>query len=368
MPSIFTKKKFMKNILLLFAVVFGATAIAQSYTDAESVEWDVANNRWLVANGSNIIIDDGNGGLSFFGNASASHGMEVIGDVLFVLDSNVIKGYLLEDATEVMSLSIPGVAFLNGMGSDKANEILYISDFGDDKVFSVDVSDLNNPTFIEIVSNTGGTPNGVLYDEGSEDRLLFVTWGNNAKIKAIDLTDFSVSDVVSDTGVGNIDGIVRQSSFGDYYISSWSPARIVRYDSEFNFIENLITSGISAPADIGMNNDFFQIAIPVGNDVVFADVPWEVGVEEFNLTEIGFKLSGNPIQQNSYIEFNIENTAQMSIALFNVEGKKVASILGSGQVSGFNKVALPYADFSSGTYFLHVTMNNKKQIIKLLVK
>ena len=358
----------MKNILLLFAVIFGTTAIAQSYTNAESVEWDSANNRWLVANGSNIIIDDGNGGLGFFGNASASHGMEVLGGVLFAIDSNVIKGYFLDDATEVMSLSIPGVAFLNGMGSDKANEILYVSDFGDDKIFSVDVSDLNNPTFIEIVSNTGGTPNGVLYDESNDDRLLFVTWGNNAKIKAVDLTDFSVSDVVSDTGVGNIDGIVRQSSFGDYYISSWSPARIVRYDSEFNFIENIVTSGISAPADIGMNNDFFQLAIPVGNDVVFTDVPWEVGVEEFNLTEIDFKLSENPIQQNSYIEFNIEDTAQMDITLFNIEGKKVASVLNVGQVSGFNKVALPYANLSSGTYFLHVTMNNKKQILKLLVK
>ncbi len=358
----------MKKLLLLFTVFFAASTMAQSYTSAESVEWDSANNRWLVANGSNIIIDDGNGNLSFFGTASASHGMEVVGDILFAIDSNVIKGYLLSDASEVMSLSIPGVGFLNGMGSDSANGILYISDFGNNKIFSVDVSDVNNPSYEEIVSNTGETPNGVLFDEGADNRLLFVTWGNNAKIKAVDLTDFSVSDVVSNTGVANIDGIVRQTSFGDYYISSWSPARIVRYDTEFNFIENFITSGISAPADLGINNDSFQIAIPVGNNVIFELVPWEVGVQEFDFNEIGFKVSENPIQVNSYIEFTLEDTAKMSIDLFNIEGKKVSSFLKTSNLTGFNKIGLPSENLSSGTYFLHVTMNNKKQIMKLLVK
>ena len=162
----------MKKFLLLFTVFFAAGTMAQSYTNAESVEWDSANTRWLVANGSNIIIDDGNGDLSFFGSASASHGMEIVGDKLFAIDNNVVKGYMLDDASEVMSLSIPGVGFLNGMGSDTANGILYISDFGNNKIFSVDVSDVNNPTFVEIVSDTGDTPNGVLYEENNGNERL----------------------------------------------------------------------------------------------------------------------------------------------------------------------------------------------------
>lgn len=357
----------MKNLLLLFTFLISVHAVSQSYTNAESVEWDEANNRWLVANGSNIIIDDGNGDLSFFGNASASHGMEVVGDILFAIDSNVIKGYMLDDASEVMSLTIPGVGFLNGMGSDTANEMLYISDFGNNKIFSVDVSDVNNPSFVEIVSNTGGTPNGVLYDGVTNNRLLFVTWGSNAKIKQVDLTDFSVSDVVSDTGVGNIDGIVYGSPEDGYFISSWSPGFITQYNNDFTD-SSFLGSSIPTPADLGIDTVGKIIGIPIGNNVLFQSYEPLVGFIEFDLNEIGFKVSENPIKENSYLEFKLIDAAKMSIELFNIEGKKMATIFNSAQVIGFNKIALPSANFSSGTYFLHVTKNGKKQIMKLLVK
>jgi len=358
----------MKNLVFIFITLLSFNAISQSYTNAESVERDAANNRWLVANGSNIIIDDGNGNLSFFGNASASHGMEIVGDILFAIDSNVVKGYMLDDASEVMSLTIPGVGFLNGMGSDAANQILYISDFGNNKIFSVDVSDVNNPTFEEIVSNTGGTPNGVLYDGATNNRLLFVTWGANAKIRQVDLTDFSVSDVVSNTGVGNIDGIVYDDVEDAYLISSWSPARIIKYTDDFSTSFVIISSGISAPADLGIDTGNQIIGIPIGNDVVFTFTVPTTGVNEFDLSTIGFKLSKNPIQDNSYVEFTLDSSAQMAIELFNIEGKKVASILESTSVIGYNRIAIPYSGLSSGTYFLHVTMDGRKQIMKLLAK
>lgn len=358
----------MKNILLIFIALFSANVISQSYNNAESVEWDDANDRWLVANGSNIIIDDGNGNLSFFGNASASHGMEIVGDILFAIDSNVVKGYMLDDASEVMSLTIPGVGFLNGMGSDSDNQMLYISDFSNNKIFSVDISDTDNPAFEEIVSNTGGTPNGVLYDGATNNRLLFVTWGNNAKIRQVDLSDFSVSDVVSNTGVGNIDGVVYDNVEDAYFISSWSPARITRYAGDFSSSATVTTPSISAPADIGIDIDNKIIGIPVGNNVVFSSYNQIAGVNEFDLSSINFKLSENPVKANTYIEFDLIEAAQMHIDLFNIEGKKVASVLANTQVTGYNRVTLPASNIASGTYFLHVTMNNKKQILKLLIK
>ena len=204
----------MKTILFGLILFISITTFAQNYQSAESVQYDIANDRWLVANGSNIIIDNGAGDLSLFGSGSASHGMEIMGTTLFAIASGTIKGYDLTSENEVMSFSIPGTSFLNGMTSD-GNTMLWVTDFGASKIYAIDVSDLNNPVATEIVANTGGTPNGILYDNA--DRLLFVTWGSNAKIKAVSLITNVVSDIV-DTGLGNIVGI--QKSEGEYFISS----------------------------------------------------------------------------------------------------------------------------------------------------
>ncbi len=357
----------MKNIVLLFALIIGATAISQSYSNAESVEWDGANNRWLVANGSNIIIDDGAGNLSFFGNASASHGMEVVGDILFAIDSNVVKGYMLDDASEVMSLSIPGVAFLNGMGSDATNEMLYISDFGNNKIFSVDVSDLNNPTFVEIVSSTGGTPNGVIFSE-MDNALYFVTWGGSAKIKSVDLTDFSVSDAVSNTGVGNIDGIVYDEIEDAYFISSWSPARITRYSGDFSSSEIVNTTSISAPADIGINVMSKIIGIPVGNNVVFSSYNQTAGVNEHSLETLQFSMTENPIKSQTMVQFMLENQAKVIASLFSLDGKKIQELYSANDSSGQVEFLLSNTGLSSGMYLLQLKINNQILTKKVLVE
>jgi len=357
----------MKNILFICFTVLSTALIAQSYQNAESVEWDEANNRWLVANGSNIIIDDGLGNLDFFGTASASHGMEIVGDILFAIDSNVIKGYVLEDTTEVMSLTIPGVGFLNGMGSDKVNEILYISDFADNKIFSVDVSDVNNPVFEEIVSDTGDTPNGVLYDVAENNRLLFVTWGNNAKIKQVDLADFSVSDVVSNTEVGNIDGIVYDPFGFGYFISSWSPARISSYTNDFSSSDELMTSPINNPADLGIRPGAEIIGIPIGDDVVFEYYGFMTGVNEYSLNTLQFSLSENPVKNNAAVQFTLEETSKVDVSLVTIQGKLIKNLYASGNAVGQVNIDVDVTGVSSGIYLIQLTINNQILTKKILV-
>ena len=45
--------------------------------------------------------------MSFFGEAQASHGMEVLGGHLYAIGNDVIRAYDLETAAEVGSLTIP---------------------------------------------------------------------------------------------------------------------------------------------------------------------------------------------------------------------------------------------------------------------
>ena len=54
------------------------------------------------------------------------------------------------------------------------------------------------------------------------------------------------------SGLGNLDGIDMDGA-GQFYVSSWSPARITRYSNDFSSSETVVqgaASGLSSPADI----------------------------------------------------------------------------------------------------------------------
>jgi|TARA_B100001093_G_C26845277_1_gene1022476 hypothetical protein len=248
----------MNNFSITFSVLaicitlnsFDAALFAQTPGNIEAAEYDPSGNRWFISNNSSLL-ETSNGGESYtyFGNATASHGMEVIDGHLFALGNNVIRAYELETAALIGSYSIPGAGFLNGMGS-RAQELV-VSDFSNGKIHRVDITDPANMSSTVLVNNTGTTPNGVVIDEGN-NRAIIVNWGASASILAIDLTTEEQSTVVANTGLGNLDGVDMDGE-GRFYISSWSPARITRYSNDFTSSESVVQgagSGLSNPADI----------------------------------------------------------------------------------------------------------------------
>ena len=105
------------TILALSLIVAGAL-YAQTPNNIEAAEYDPTANRWFISNGSSILeTSDGGASYAYFGSGSATHGMEVIDGHLFAIGNNVVRAYDLATADLVGSLSIPGAAFLNGMGS-----------------------------------------------------------------------------------------------------------------------------------------------------------------------------------------------------------------------------------------------------------
>ncbi len=343
----------MKKIFLLVAVcfIYLGPIFSQNYQNAESVEYDPINKRWLVANGNNIIIDDGYGNLSLLGAADASHGMEVLGNVLYAIDDNIIRAYDPLDGVLLGWLAIPGVGFLNGMTNDGSN-FLYVTDFGGGKIYKINVSDFNNMTYEEIVSNTNSTPNGIVYD-GDNNRLIFVNWGNNASIKAVDLSNNTVSTIIG-TSLGNIDGIDEDNN-GDYYIASWNPDQISKFDKDFaNPLEVITTPFIDSPADIGyaLQND--TLAIPIGNDVVFVGFAQDTvttDIQGLDKTDFKFTIFPNPITDQSYIQFELEQNEHLSLDLLNQEGKLVRHLLSGTQSQGQHKVLFAGHGLPNGVYF-----------------
>ncbi len=352
----------MKTIFRLFFLFNVTILLSQNYQSAESVEYDPINSQWLVANGSRIIADDGEGNLSYFGTGNASHGLEVLGNTLFAVASNAIKGYDLTSEEEIMNLQIPGVSFLNGLTNDGENT-LYVTDFSAGKIYSIDVTDVSNPSYTEIVSNTGGTPNGVLFDEDN-NRLLFVTWGSNAKVKAVDLNDNTVSTVITTT-LTNIDGI-DDDSFGNYYISSWSPARITKYNDDFSVSEIVETPSLNSPADIGYSQNTEVLGIPMGSSVIFVDLT-VLSVTDEDVNPFDFKISSNPINELSYLQFSLKDTERVTLQVYNSIGMLIKTLVNEEKHTGTHQVSLSGFKLSNGIYYSKLSTESGVSIVKKLV-
>ena len=240
----------MRYLCAIVALGWAGICNAQTPNNIEAVEYDPVGNRWFVSNGSSLLVTENQGGdWQFFGDAQASHGMEVLNGVLYAIGNNVIRAYDLNSAEELGSISIPGVGFLNGMGSH-SNGTLVVGDFSSGRIYAVDVTAPDDMTHNLLAANFGGTPNGIVVDEANS-RAVVVCWGSNADVLSVDMESGEVTPLVDGTGMDNLDGVDMDGE-GRFYVSSWSPTRVTRYSADFSNAETVLTSsaGLSSPADI----------------------------------------------------------------------------------------------------------------------
>lgn len=353
----------MKKILLPILLIFSTLYLnAQTLNNIEAVEYDASQNRFLISNGNSIIARASNGDLSFFSTSSATHGMEVLGNHLFAIDGSTIRGIELDTETEVMALNIVGASFLNGMTTD-GDSTLFATDFSSKKIYKINVADVTNPSFETIVNNTSTTPNGVVYDD-TNYRLIFVNWGNNAPIKAVNLMDNSVSTIVT-TSLGNIDGIDEDND-GNYYIASWSPDRITKYDNAFaNPPETITTPFLNNPADICYAKEIDTLAIPHypggGDEVVyigFSPDTMSTNTLELAADDLNINIFPNPISEQSVIQFKLEKNETISFEIWSQDGKLLKTLLAGEQMKGKHTILLSGINLTFGNYWLHVKRNN----------
>lgn len=248
-----------KTILVVLGVLQSALVFSQTLNGPESIEWDQDQTRWLIGNKGNgtILARSENGTLTNFvtGIASGPYGIEIMGDVLYTCQGGVIRGYLLTTGATVFTLNL-NATFLNGLTSD-GDRFLYTTDFTAKKIFKIDVVSVS---FTTMASGLAKTPNGILYD-GENNRCVFVTWGSNAPIMAIDLTTNAISTVLATT-LSNCDGITRDRC-GNYYVSSWGNNRLNRFDASLTGTHTVLPTALSSPADI--DTRFDQTADIIGN-------------------------------------------------------------------------------------------------------
>ena len=355
----------MKHFFLFLFCLISPFLYAQTLQSVESVEYDAIQNRFFVSNSNSIISRNNDGSLTYFGSGAASAGMEVMGNTLFAIGGASVRGYDLTTEEEVMSINISGASFLNGMTND-GDQNLYVTDFSAKKIHKINVANFSNPSSEVIVANTVTTPNGIIHD-GTNNRLIFVGWGSNAKIKAVDLTDNSVSTLTT-TPYGNIDGIDEDND-GNYYISYWSSGtKISKYDPDFaNPPLTVSVSGLSNPADICYAKEIDTLAIPhSGNQVSFIGFDPVSPVQEEILDEsLQLSVFPNPLQENTRIKFYLKSASEVNLSLYNQQGKLLYVLMDGKQVNGTHHVLLKDLDLPKGISFAHLQINGEVKVISL---
>ncbi|MFT4536379.1 MAG: hypothetical protein ACJA1A_003120 [Saprospiraceae bacterium] len=351
----------MKLISILIFTFAACTIYGQNYTAAESVEWDPINEQWLVSNGINIIADDGLGNKSVFSSEGTSYGLEVIGKVLYGLTGSKLKAIDLITKETLFELEIDGAGFLNGLTND-GESTLYATDFSNREIYKVDVSNMNQPTYEKYISNTIETPNGILYD-GENNRLLYVTWQSNAKIKAIDLTTKIITTAVN-TNLNNIDGIDEDTE-GNFYISSWSPAQITKFNHDFTTSEVINTPTLNKPADIGFDKDNMVLGIPMGSSVIFVSLN-NVGITDIDNGRVIFGLSKNPVQNYSKLSVDLIQAEKIKVAIIDMSGRTIETVVNRELSAGSYLFDIDTSKLQSGMY-VAVLMDENGSILSLKI-
>ena len=348
-----TKNTMMKTLYTLLAILITSHLSAQTPSGIEAAEYDPSGERWFVSCGSSTLLSTSDLGESwdYFGSANASHGMEVMNGALFTIYNNQIFAYDLNTAELLGTESITGAGFLNGMGND-GNGTLIVSDFSSGRILKIDASSPDNMSSSTLVGNTGTTPNGVVIDVAN-GRAVVVNWGGNADILAVDIESGSVTTLVDGSGLSNCDGIDMDAD-GNYYISSWSPTRITKYNSDFTESETVVSSGLSSPADISFDeaHNILGVANSGSDQVTFHEFSG-AKTQNLNLHEdLDIELFGN-----EFI-FNLSLGESYTLQAYSLDGKllgltSVSLPAGNSRVSldrlpeGFSHAALVHINSES---------------------
>ena len=348
---------------LLFSLLASATigASAQTLGTIESVEYDNVYGRFLVSNVNSIVEVDGNGDeVAYFGtSATASYGMEVMGNTLFAISGTSIKGYDLTSGSQVTSVTIAGASFLNGLASDGGNR-LWVTDFGAKKIYEISVADFSAPVY-ELIYTDTKTPNGITYD-GANNRLVYVCWGGSAPVKSINLADYTVS-ILTPTSLTNCDGIDHDGD-GNFYVASWSPTRITKFSNEFGTTQVITAPGLGSPADICYAEEIDTLAIPnssLGTVTFVGFTPTAVQEEAMRNGEIS--VFPNPVNEASVIDFSLPVAGMTSVKIYDAQGRMVRELMNENVAQGQHRILLAGVELAEGMYWCEVQSAQFKKSI-----
>ena len=350
----------MKRFLFcLIILLFSLEGFSQSYSSPESLEFDYANDRWLISNKSanNILARSSSTGiLSIFATGiSSPHGIEIANDTVYVCSGSTLKAYELNTGADVFSINF-GASYLNGITHDST--YLYITDFSAKVIYRFNMITRDFSIF---VSGLAKSPNGIIFDQVN-NRCVFVNWGSNAPVMAFDVSSGMVSTITTTT-LSNCDGIAIDGS-GDFYVSSWGLNGISKFDNSFSTGPITVVTGLTSPADI-----FYNIqsdTLGVANSGSLSNTTYHffgstTAVNTIRKTISNFSIFPNPILEEASLQFNMQDQAEVDLSVYDLNGRLVRSLGIHLLTQGENKLIFKREGLMAGNYFISIRGKHIKE-------
>ncbi|MFH1852783.1 MAG: SMP-30/gluconolactonase/LRE family protein [Candidatus Neomarinimicrobiota bacterium] len=339
-----------KTIIMFVPLLTAIPLPAQNYfVNPESVTFDAERSRYLVSNKGDgkIISLDLNGNQAIFSSSQSSvRGLQILSDRLYAACDAGVVAFNLATAAKVMTVAISERVFLNDITAD-GDGYLYISDSSSGKIFRVNSADQSWSTFVSGLAS----PNGLLFD-AANNRLLVCHWGANAKISAVDLSNGSVSWVVS-TPYSDLDGLAFDSQ-GSIYVSSWGSGVVYRYNNLFTMAD-AVSSGHAGPADIYISaEDVLAVPNFNGNSVDLINlIVISTGDPAAQLPRECQLLPNypNPFNPQTVISYTLAEPTRVDLTVYDLRGQLVVNLLSADQQPGLHRLIWQADQFAAGTYF-----------------
>jgi len=344
----------MRSLLFLIPaiILFGSNISFSQYSSPESITYDTTGKRYFISNtsSSKIVQRDRQGNVTDFVTVGGSiHGVTVHNGKVYVCNGTRVRGYDLNSALEVFNVVISGSTFLNDLAIDSSG-MMYVSDFNGRRIYKVNT---NNSEYWIYVPATTNQPNGV-YVDAPRNRLLICCWGGSAPVKAVNLADSTISNIIT-TPYSNCDGISLDRN-DNVYISTWGIQSVVRYDINFANPPVIVAGSLSNPADIYVNRITDTLAVPnAGNSTVglfHLDIP--TGISQVSGIANSFELHQNypnPFNPSTNLEFGISDLGFVSLKIYDLLGKEVTTLVNEVLSPGTYKYTFDASDLSSGIYY-----------------
>ncbi len=351
----------MKNsifIIVISAIVcrIVASGFAQNLlSNPESIEYDFHSNLYFVSNwgdGNIIQINESGQQSVFHSGFPRLAGLYKYGNILYVaanLDPYVgVYGLNAGTGQIVAEIPIPGTGLMNDITSDTSGN-LYVTDFYDSKIYKIKMSDYSVSLFV----GTGlSYPNGIVFD-ARHNRLLTACQGSlSYPIKAISLTDTTVSVLVYTYYTG-VDGLAFDNE-GRLYFSTWQTNAVYRYDTTYQNDPELVSDGYNGPADIYINKLSNRLCVPdFYNDTIKFVELYPSAINEEPIPS-GFVLAQNypnPFNASTMIQYDLPRQSSVTIEIFDILGRKIETLVEGIRPPGENLAIWDAGPRSSGIYY-----------------
>ncbi len=95
-----------------------------------------------------------------------------------------------------------------------------------------------------------------------------------------------------------------------------------------------------------------------------------IGISESQMSGMQFSVYPNPSENYFFIEYQLDASADISLELFALDGRKISSLLQQKQNAGKHMQVIRSADYplASGVYFVRMKAGERSGTCKLLVR